>query len=72
MDNNKVVTFAVGCRRCAHLDRIGKNTYVCAKRVHMDDTAIIPIKDGVKTSDWGICAGKSYQKVQHNYRMIVR
>ncbi len=62
MTKTKMVTFSIGCRRCIHLQRIGKNTYTCIKRVHMDDSPIIPIRDGDKTSDWGICEGKSYQR----------
>lgn len=58
MDN--VICFDIGCRRCRYLAQIGKGTYCCNKRVHMDDSPVIPIKDSVKTSDWGICAGEYY------------
>ncbi len=54
--------FEVGCRRCSNLERIGKNTYVCSERAHMDDSPVIPIKDGRKTDDWNICNGEYYNK----------
>lgn len=55
-----LLSFEVGCRKCANLLQIGKNTYICAERAHMDDTDVVPIRDGEKTSDWNICNGESY------------
>ena len=59
----EVVRFEVGCRRCEHLVQIGKNTYLCKQKVHMDDSSVIPIRDGKQTSDWNICKGDSYTRV---------
>ena len=54
------IEFEIGCRRCKNLLQTGKNTYICSTRAHMDDSAIVPIKDGVHTSDWGLCDGEYY------------
>ena len=59
----EVVRFEVGCRRCEHLVQIGKNTYLCKQKVHMDDSAVVPIRDGKQTEDWHICNGDSYTRV---------
>lgn len=56
----EIVKFEVGCRHCENLSQIGKGTYVCMKRVHMDDSDVIPIKDGKQTDDWYVCEGKNY------------
>lgn len=58
----ELLAFEKGCYRCEHLSRIGKNTYVCTERVHMDDTDVIPIRDGKHTSDWNICNGENYAR----------
>ncbi len=57
-----LIPFEIGCRCCSHLERVGKNTYICAERIHMDDSPVIPIKDGLKTDDWNICNGEYYNK----------
>lgn len=54
--------FEVGCRRCLNLQKVGKNTYICSERVHLDDSPVIPIKDGHKTEDWNICNGEYYNR----------
>ena len=56
----EIVKFEIGCKYCENLSQIGKGTYVCLKRVHMDDSDVIPIKDGKRTDDWGVCEGKNY------------
>lgn len=56
----ELLTFEIGCRHCANLLQIGKNTYICSERAHMDDTDVIPIRDGQRTDDWNICNGDSY------------
>ena len=56
----KIVTFEVGCRGCRGFIKTDKNSYVCSKRAHMDDSPIIPLKDGKKTADWYICKGRYY------------
>ena len=56
----ELVIFERGCRRCEYLTQIGKNTYKCAKRVHMDDSDVVPIRDGEHTEDWNICDGECY------------
>ena len=58
MDN--IVQFEIGCRKCEHLIQIGKRTYLCEQKVHMDDSEVIPVRDGKHTSDWYVCAGDSY------------
>lgn len=55
---NNIAVFEIGCHKCANLMRVGKKDFICTDRVHMDDTPVIPIKDGVKTDDWNICDGK--------------
>lgn len=57
---DNVIQFERGCRRCEHLVQTGKNTYKCDKKVHMDDSEVVPIKDGEHTKDWNVCRGESY------------
>ena len=59
--------FERGCKRCEHLSQIGKGTYVCMKMVHMDDSDVIPIKDGERTDDWNICDGKNYTRTFNSH-----
>ncbi len=56
----KIVQFEIGCRGCACLEKIGKRTYECSTRIHIDDSPVIPVRDGVKTADWNICDGEYY------------
>lgn len=63
----EILQFERGCRRCENLAQIGKGTYVCLKRVHMDDSDVIPIKDGQKTSDWFVCDGESYVRTMNKH-----
>lgn len=56
----ELLTFNVGCRRCECLVQIGKDTYMCAARCHMDDSDVVPIRDGKRTEDWNICNGENY------------
>lgn len=56
----EIVQFEIGCRHCEHLSKIDNNTWVCMQRVHMDDSDVVPIKNGKKTDDWGICDGEAY------------
>ena len=58
-----ILEFNVGCRRCKNLVKIGKNTYMCSERSHMDDSDVIPIRDGKTTDDWYICSGSDYKRV---------
>ncbi|WP_027217708.1 hypothetical protein [Butyrivibrio fibrisolvens] len=58
----KIITFEIGCRGCVYLERIGKRTFECSTRTHLDDSPVIPIKDGLKTDDWNICNGEFYEK----------
>ena len=62
----EIVRFETGCRNCANLVRVGKNTYCCQERVHMDDSAITPIIDGEHTDDWNACEGEDYKRVPRN------
>lgn len=55
-----IIRFETGCRKCSGLIPIGKGTYMCGKRAHLDDSSIIPIKDGKKTEDWNLCNGEYY------------
>ncbi len=57
-----IIPFSVGCRRCVYLQRIGEGTYLCTERAHIDDSDVIPIKDGKQTKDWNICYGESYAR----------
>lgn len=59
----EVLEFCVGCRHCANLARVGKNTYCCQERVHMDDTPVMPIVDGKHTEDWNACEGEDYKRI---------
>lgn len=58
----EIVAFERGCRGCENLVQIGKCTYKCARRVHMDDSEVIPVRDGKHTKDWNICDGEYYKK----------
>lgn len=58
----KIITFEIGCRGCACLEQIGKKTFECNARAHMDDSPVIPVRDGIKTGDWNICNGESYER----------
>ena len=58
----EIVQFERGCRGCENLSQIEKGTYVCLKRVHIDDSDVVPIKHGKKTDDWGICEGEEYER----------
>ena len=59
----EIVRFEIGCRGCSHLIQIGKKTFLCEQKVHMDDSEVIPIRDGKRTDDWNICNGDSYTRV---------
>ena len=61
-----LLQFEVGCRRCDYLERFGKNSYICSIKAHLDDSPVIPIKDGVKTEDWNICNGEYYNRSKQN------
>ena len=63
----ELLQFERGCRHCENLSQIGKGTYVCLKRVHMDDSDVIPIKDGHKTSDWFVCDGEAYVRTMNKH-----
>lgn len=60
LGKSHILAFEIGCRRCACLERIGTNTFECGSRVHMDDSPVIPVFEGKKTSDWNICEGMDY------------
>ena len=62
-----LIQFEIGCRRCKHLVRLNKDTYTCVERLHMDDSPVIPIVDGVHTDDWCICNGEDYKRMSNNY-----
>lgn len=59
----ELVKFEIGCNHCQNLVQIGKNTYMCLDRAHMDDSDVVPIENGKHTSDWNICNGESYVRV---------
>lgn len=58
----KIIKFEIGCRNCEHLIQIGKGTWMCNENLHEDQTDVLPIEDGEKTSDWGICEGADYRR----------
>lgn len=60
---DNIIQFEIGCRRCEHLSKVGRNTYICTKKVHMDNSEVVPIRDGEHTSDWNVCKGKNYVHV---------
>ena len=62
----EILEFNIGCRHCANLVRVGKNTYSCSERLHMDDTPVMPIVDGKHTDDWDICSGEDYKRISRN------
>lgn len=62
----EILEFCRGCSRCANLVRVGKNTYCCQERVHMDDSAVMPIVDGKHTEDWNACEGEDYKRIARN------
>ncbi|ADL36422.1 hypothetical protein bpr_IV057 (plasmid) [Butyrivibrio proteoclasticus B316] len=57
-----ITEFSIGCRRCANLEQIGKKSFMCSVRSHMDDSDVVPIRDGKKTEDWCICDGEYYRR----------
>lgn len=59
---SQIIAFEIGCRHCACLEKIGKDSYECCSRVHMDDSPVIPIFEGKKTTDWNICEGIDYTR----------
>ena len=59
----EILTFSIGCRRCENLVKVGKNTYMCTERCHMDDSDVVPIRDGKQTDDWYICGGDNYKRL---------
>lgn len=63
----EVLEFNVGCRHCENLIRVGKNTYTCAERVHMDDSAVMPIVNGKHTEDWNVCGGEDYKRISMSH-----
>lgn len=65
MMRDNIVQFETGCRRCEHLVQVGKKTYLCKQKVHMDDSEVIPVRDGKHTHDWYICGGESYIRVSN-------
>lgn len=66
----ELVIFERGCRGCEHLVQIGHNTYRCETRVHMDDSDVIPVKDGKHTRDWDICSGEFYVRSTKSYSKV--
>ena len=63
----EIIKFETGCRHCENLSQIGKGTYVCLVRVHMDDSDVIPIKNNQKTNDWNICDGEAYVRTLNRH-----
>ena len=63
----EIIKFERGCKHCENLAQIGAKTYVCLARVHMDDSDVIPIKDGKKTDDWNVCDGKNYVRTLNTH-----
>lgn len=63
----ELLAFERGCHHCENLVQIGKNTYMCATRAHMDDSDVVPIRDGKRTDDWNICDGESYKRVARTH-----
>jgi len=63
----ELLQFERGCRGCENLSQIGKGTFVCLKRVHMDDSDVIPIRDGKKTDDWNVCEGQNYVRTMNKH-----
>ena len=57
-----VVEFDFGCAGCVHMIEVDEGTYICAERVHMNDTPIVPIVQNERTSDWGCCGGIDYER----------
>lgn len=57
-----LIQFEVGCRKCVNLVKLEKGTYMCSERVHMDESPVIPIMNGRKTSDWNVCDGEDYNR----------
>lgn len=48
------------CRGCRNLTEVDEGTYICSERVHNNDSPIVPVVRGERTSDWGICGGEYY------------
>lgn len=55
-----IIQFKRGCRGCANLTRINKDTWTCAVRDWSDGTSIYPVVDGKYTEDSGACNGEEY------------
>ncbi|MCR4757768.1 MAG: hypothetical protein K5792_08215 [Butyrivibrio sp.] len=60
---SQILLFEIGCRKCSNLVALGNHSYMCIERVHMDDSSVIPIRNGKKTVDWNICGGDDYNKI---------
>lgn len=63
----EIVEFNIGCRLCQNLVQVGKNTYTCSERVHLDDSSVFPILNGkINDEDWNICDGECYVRVPNS------
>lgn len=51
-----------GCKRCTHLQKIGKDTYTCNHCNDDKGNSIYPIVDGEKTEDYNLCDGEFLEK----------
>ena len=57
-----ILEFSPGCKDCIHLVQVDEGTYICAERVHVNDTPIVPVVQDERTGDWGCCGGIDYER----------
>jgi len=52
--------YCKGCKSCANLRRMEKDTYICTAMQWDDGETVVPIADGEKTDGYNICNGEEY------------
>lgn len=57
----EVIKFERGCRRCANLVQIDKDSWICGTRTKKDGSTLVIIENGKKGKDWNACKGNHYE-----------
>ena len=52
--------YCKGCKSCANLRRMKKDTYICTAMQWDDGETVSPIVEGEKTDGFNICNGEEY------------
>ena len=59
----EIMQFRDGCRGCANLMRLDKDTCTCAALDYADGSQIYPIMRGIPNPrDWNACNGESFER----------